>query len=160
MMTRIKIAGFLALSLAVVTGCHDAEKKPDTEGLSSSVIQNPYTADGGIDTNALETMPVIVFKDTLHDFGTLKEGEVGNYEFDFTNTGKSPLLISGANASCGCTVADYPRDPIPPGQGGSLKVSFNSAGKPGHQEKSIAVKTNAVGGLKNLYIRAEVAPQN
>ncbi len=103
-----------------------------------------------------DARPAIRFADTAHAFGTIREGEVAEYSFSFTNPGSAPLVISGADASCGCTVPDYPRDPIAPGASGDIKVKFNSAGKPGHQEKSVTLLTNA--GAATLHISAEVQP--
>ncbi len=78
------------------------------------------------------------------------------YDFPFTNNGKGPLLITQATASCGCTAADYPRDPVPAGQTANMKVRFSSAGKSGHQEKSVTIVTNTTLGTQKLYIKAEV----
>jgi len=96
------------------------------------------------------------FADTLHDFGTIKEGEIMTYEFEFTNHGKSPLIVSSANGSCGCTVADFPREPVQPGKSGKIKTQFNSAGREGHQEKSVTLQTNSTRGVHMLYIKGEV----
>ncbi len=68
----------------------------------------------------------IQFEKLLHDFGTITQGEVVEYEFIFTNTGDIDLLIASATASCGCTIPDYPKDPIAPRKQGRIKVVFNS----------------------------------
>jgi len=80
------------------------------------------------------------------------------FTVSFTNTGKTPLLISGAIGTCGCTVADYPREPIAPGKTGVLKTVFNTEGKPGHQEKGITISANTEIGTQYLYIQADVTP--
>ena len=86
--------------------------------------------------------PAITFDQEVHDFGTVHQGEVVEYAFRFKNTGKGVLLINDAQASCGCTIPDWPKEPIQPGGEGVLKVSFNSAGKEGSQDKSITLKAN------------------
>ena len=96
------------------------------------------------------------FRDTVFDFGTMRDGEVVGHEYAFTNNGRTPLIISNASGSCGCTVADFPREPVAPGKSGSIKVSFSSAGKEGHQEKSVSLTTNSARGVHVLYIKGEV----
>ncbi|HXS37687.1 MAG TPA: DUF1573 domain-containing protein [Flavipsychrobacter sp.] len=155
---------FLAISILCLAACNNSGNTRDTHGLDSnalptSLISNAHTA-SGIDTAEMDKLPSMDFKDTLHDFGSIHEGETIEYDFDFVNNGKSPLLISGATGSCGCTVADYPQDPIQPGKGGTIKVKFNSTGKSGHQEKSVEVNSNSKYGLKTLYIKGEVLSKN
>ena len=99
------------------------------------------------------------FTDTVHDFGTIHEREIVEYEFSFTNNGKTPLIINSAIGSCGCTVPSYPHDPLEPGKSGVMKVTFNSAGKSGHQEKSVTIHTNTLRGLHTLFIKAEIAKE-
>jgi len=125
-------------------------------GLPSSMVNNPHTADG-MDAVAAARKPTMDFTDTLHDFGAIHEGELSEHDFTFTNNGKTPLLITSATGSCGCTVADYPRDGIAPGKTGVMKVTFNSAGKQGHQEKTVTIHANTVRNIHMLYIKAEVA---
>jgi hypothetical protein len=96
------------------------------------------------------------FKDTLHDFGNVKEGDIVEYDFAFVNNGRTPLIISNAEGSCGCTVPEYQHDPIAPGKGGEIKVRFNSKGKSGHQEKTVFITTNSKRGTHLLFIKAEV----
>jgi hypothetical protein len=68
----------------------------------------------------------IQFEKMLHDFGYITQGEIVEYEFIFTNTGDADLLIASATASCGCTIPDYPKEPINPGKQGKIKIKFNS----------------------------------
>src|ERR1700760_2679302 len=86
--------------------------------------------------------PVMKFEFDTHDFGKIKQGDKVTYEFKFTNTGKSPLIISNATATCGCTTPEWPRNPLQPGEGGKIRVTFNSAGKSGLQDKLITVSAN------------------
>lgn len=83
--------------------------------------------------------PVMKFDEMEFNFGTIKQGESVTHEFRFKNTGKEPLLINNAVGSCGCTVPDYPKEPIKPNTSGVIKVTFNSAGKSGPQDKTVTI---------------------
>ena len=151
---------YLLIPLLALAACQNTTTTEDKGQLPTSMVSNPHTA-SGIDTVSAANKPTLDFKDTLHEFGTIHQDEVITHDFAFTNNGKTPLLISSASASCGCTVADYPHDQLEPGKSAIMKVSFNSAGKSGHQEKSITIHTNTVRGIHMLYIKGEViAPKN
>lgn len=144
-------------SAFVIASCNNSTPQADDKGhLPVNLVNNPRSANG-MDTTAAAMKPTMDFKDTLHDFGVVHEGEAVTYEFEFTNNGKSPLLITSASGSCGCTVPDYPHEAIPPGKATILKVTFNSAGKSGHQEKSVTINTNTVRNVHMLYIKADIA---
>jgi len=83
--------------------------------------------------------PVMKFDELEFNFGTIKQGESVTHEFRFKNAGKEPLLINNAVGSCGCTVPDYPKEPIKPNTSGVIKVTFNSAGKSGPQDKTVTI---------------------
>jgi hypothetical protein len=148
-----------ATLLITIAACNQAgtgtKTTSDSGMLSTSLIENPRTA-AGMDSAKAKKMPTMDFKDTLHNFTTIKEGEMVTYDFDFMNSGKSPLIISSATGSCGCTIAEYPHDPVLPGKGGTIKVIFNSTAKFGHQEKSVTLSTNTIRGLYLLYIQGDV----
>jgi len=84
----------------------------------------------------------ITFEKKVHDFGTISEGEVVEHTFKFTNTGDTDLIISNASASCGCTIPDWPKEPIAPGKQGKIKVKFNSNGKKDMITKDITILAN------------------
>jgi hypothetical protein len=90
--------------------------------------------------------PVFKFKDAAdtHDFGTIPEGPVAEYKFDFTNVGKEPLIIQNASASCGCTTPEWPKEPILPGKKGVLTVRYNTQGRVGPFRKDVYIQSNAV----------------
>jgi hypothetical protein len=102
--------------------------------------------------------PQITFDQTEHDFGTIKEGTMANYEFTFTNTGKTPLILSNVQPSCGCTTPEWSKEPIMPGVKGTIKASFNSYARPGTFQKYITVKSNASNGEVMLTIKGTVEP--
>ena len=150
----------LIISLIALGACNSGDKSGGNSAktpasLSTDLVNNPRTANG-VDSSAAGVKPNMDFKDTLHDFGTIHQDEVVQHEFTFTNTGKGPLIISSASGSCGCTVPEFPRDPIAPGESATMKVTFNSAGKIGHQEKSVTIHTNTLRGIHMLYIKSEV----
>jgi hypothetical protein len=100
----------------------------------------------------------IKFDKLTHNFGTFSEKQpVVSCTFSFTNVGESPLIINQAVASCGCTVPEYTKTPIQPGEKGEIKVTYNGTGKfPGHFKKSITVRTNGAVEMTRLYIEGEM----
>lgn len=100
--------------------------------------------------------PKMVFDQMTHEFGKITQGESASYEFKFKNTGKEPLIITSASGSCGCTVPDWPKDPIKPGGSASIKVTFNSAGKMGGQDKTVTIVSNATEGTLVLHMKGTV----
>ena len=139
---------FLTLALLLATACGNRQQEADVD-----LIYNPNSANGYDET--VQTS-VLTFDETSHDFGRLSAGETISYSFHFRNTGNADLIISGTNATCGCTVADYPKGRIAPGGDGYLTVSFNSAGKAGQQYQEVTVVSNAQPNRARLSITAQV----
>ena len=104
--------------------------------------------------------PEIKFNELEFDFGTINEGDIVNHTFKFTNTGKSPLIIDKATASCGCTVPDWPKQPIGIGKIGEIKVRFDSKNKPNQQIKTVTISANTEPTLTRLRIKGFVTPKN
>ena len=100
----------------------------------------------------------IKFDKLTHNFGTFSEKDpVVTCVFTFTNAGDAPLIINQAVASCGCTVPEYTKTPIQPGEKGEIKVTYNGTGKfPGHFKKSITVRTNGKVEMTRLYIEGDM----
>ncbi len=119
----------------------------------SGVVNNPMTAESH---GELTQMPAITFEHTDFDFGRIYDGEKVKCHFKFSNTGKSDLIITSAKGSCGCTVPEYPKKPLRPGEEGTVTVEFNSSGRKGQQVKTISVSTNAQPPTVVLTIRAMV----
>ena len=101
-------------------------------------------------------LPAFIFEKETHDFGTVKDGDVVETVFTFTNNGEAPLIISDVKGSCGCTVPEWPKEPIPVGGTGDLKVKYNSKGKSGIQNKSVTITANTWPKTKRLSIKANV----
>jgi hypothetical protein len=83
------------------------------------------------------------FKTEKHDFGTVPEGPQAKFDFEFTNEGKEPLILSNVQASCGCTTPEWPKEPILPGKSAKVTAIYNTQGRPGQFTKSITVSSNA-----------------
>lgn len=111
-----------------------------TGGPNSDLVRLPIEADLPVDTSQLAG---IEFEEPVFDFGEVKEGAIVEHEFAFTNTGHKPLLIYDARSSCGCTVPEWSKDPIPPGGAGVIKAKFDTKEKTGNQKKVILITTNA-----------------
>jgi hypothetical protein len=118
--------------------------------------QNATAAVADAGSVSATNAPVMKFEKETHDFGKIKEGDKVTYEFKFTNTGKSPLIIKDAIATCGCTKPEWPKTPIQPGADGAIKVTFNSATKMGLQDKQITVTANTVPAQSMVHLIGEV----
>ena len=107
---------------------------------------------------AQQEQPEIEFDKTVHNFGTFSEKTpVQTAVFAFTNIGKAPLIINQAIASCGCTIPSYTKEPIMPGEKGTVKVTYNGKGKfPGHFKKSITIRTNGKVEMVRRYIEGDM----
>lgn len=100
--------------------------------------------------------PSVKFDYLEYDFGTIKQGDKVQHDFRFTSNGSEPLVITQAQGSCGCTVPDYPKQPINKGEKGVIKVTFDSAGKMGAQDKTVTIISNSTGGAVVLHIKGTI----
>jgi hypothetical protein len=100
--------------------------------------------------------PMLKFETTTHDFGKIVEGTQAVYEFKFTNTGKTALILTDVIPPCSCTTPDWPKEPILPGKTAKIKVTFDSNGKPGNFSKTITVKHNGEAGTDYITIKGVV----
>lgn len=105
---------------------------------------------------AASAQGVLKFGKEIHDFGTLKEGPVATYTFEVTNTGNAPVVIANAQASCGCTTPEWKNDPIMPGAKSTIRVGYNTSGRPGNFNKTITVTSNAENSTIVLTIKGDV----
>lgn len=132
--------------------------------LSCDVRTKDKIADGSVSKKdsaanklAANTTPTTVqIIDSVFDFGKLTDGEVVEFSYRFKNTGKEPLIIENAAASCGCTVPEKPEAPIKPGETGFIKVKFNSEGRVGQAHKTVTVTSNASPAFPQLLLTGEV----
>jgi hypothetical protein len=160
-MKNFRILAFSAFVAALsFTACKNegsAAKDEARESLATTqTTATPTSNPTATTTPATPAIPVgpltsISFDETSYDFGEVKEGEKVVHVYKFKNTGKEPLVISNAKGSCGCTVPEWPREPIPVGGSGEIRVQFDSKGK------------GKVGGgaqAKKVTITANTDPQN
>jgi len=108
------------------------------------------------DAKMATEVPIMTFSKREHDFGNINDGDIVETVFDFENTGKMDLVITNASASCGCTIPEWPKHPIKPGEKASIKVKFNSRGKRNKQSKTVTLITNTKNGRELLVIKAMV----
>ncbi len=99
------------------------------------------------------------FESEEFNFGSIEQGESVTHEFKFKNTGSEPLIISKAEGSCGCTVPIFPKEPILKNQTGVIKVTFNSTGKFGIQDKTVTISSNAKQSPMVIHIKGTVLKQ-
>ena len=140
---------YFVLALCLLVACNDGTT---TDGqLSGDLVTISKSASESSDKQA-----VITFDKTEHNFGTLLQGEVVTYSFHFTNSGNVPLLVSNVTTTCGCTIADYPREPIAPGKDGFIKATYDSKGHHGFQSRAITVSANTMPAQTVLRMKGEV----
>ena len=138
----------MVMALCLFAACN---RNNGDESLSTDLVTNPKSA-----SQPTEKQPMIAFDKTEHDFGTVLQGEVVTYSFHFTNSGSLPLIISNVNTSCGCTVGDFPREPIAPGKEGYIKATYDSKGHQGFQTRALTVITNTNPSQTVLRLKATV----
>ena len=143
-MNKVYLFFVLFLFVFAFTDCKNSNSK---EQLNPDLVTNPITEDG---KNG--ELPAFEFEKETHNFENVFAGEVVSYSFKFKNSGKANLIISEAKATCGCTVPEYPKTPVRPGESGTIKVTFNSAGKQGMISKTITLMCNTVPNTKVLTI--------
>ncbi|RMB60958.1 DUF1573 domain-containing protein [Dokdonia sinensis] len=135
------------LSAMIFTSCkEDATSKVKEENVEVAAAR---------DAKATE-YPVMSFDETEFDFGNIDKGTAVEHKFTFTNTGKAPLVIVDAKSSCGCTVPQYSKDPVAPGETGELLVKYNGSGT-NQVTKTVTIKANTEAGKETIRIKAFVA---
>ena len=134
------------LSVVAFTSCKDnAADKVNEENVAAAAERDAANTE----------FPVITFEEKEHDFGEIAQGTPVEHTFKFTNTGKAPLVIVDAKSSCGCTVPQYPREPIAPGESGEMLVKFNGSGK-NQVSKTVTITANTEAGKETIKIKAFV----
>lgn len=151
-MKKTLIFALVAASFAIAS-CGGGEHKDGT--ISTETINNPTTAEGG-EVQTTGDVAKFEFEKDVHDFGEIMQGEKVAYSFKFKNTGNADLVITSARGSCGCTVPEYPKDPIAPGKEGKIDVIFDSTGKSGQQNKKVTIVANTLPSTTVLAINGNV----
>ena len=137
---------FLLLTLA---GC----VRNDDQRLSTDIVQKPNSANEQIeDVKA----PIIAIEKDFFDFGELNQNESISTDFLIKNIGNAPLLVRSVKGSCGCTVAEWPKELIEVGESAKIKVTFSSGTKKGRQNKTVTLVTNSIPSTKVLIIKGTI----
>lgn len=132
------------------------EPAPVKEAAPAPAKEKEVVTEEAASVEEVSAKPTMTFEEKEYDFGEIMQGDKVEHVFKFTNTGNAPLIISNARASCGCTVPEWPKEPIPPGDTGEIDVVFNSAGKSGRQTKSIRISTNIGDQPEVVYLKGNV----
>lgn len=141
----------LSLSLAFVSCKENATSKIEDTNLETAKERDAKISLGSA---------IIEFDTKDYDFGTVKEGTIVEGVFKVANKGKTDLVITDASASCGCTVPEWPKEAIKPGDSAEIKFSFNSKGRTGKQSKTITLQTNTANVTETLRIGGTVTPNS
>ena len=146
---NIKTLYTLLLLAIILESCSNTNDKK----ITTDLVNNPLTAK----KNAEQVdMPKIELSQEFFDFGKINQKESVSTEFIIKNTGDAPLLIRSAKGSCGCTVPEWPKEPVAVGEEAVIKVTFNSGNKKGKQNKTVTLVTNAIPSTKVLTIKGTV----
>jgi len=151
---KILLASLLILCITLC--CNDAAQKVknDNSKLSADLVKNNQS----LKKDSKEIIqPIVEILESEYDFGVINQGEKATHDYKIKNIGNSDLLITSAKGSCGCTVPEWPRGPIKPGNEANIKVTFDSKGKTGKQNKRVTLMTNAIPNVKILTIKGEVS---
>ncbi len=154
----------ILISSFVVFSCKKVERPNSPEPTETAIVA-PETAMPNEPMETIKTNPngkfaSMDFTNRAHDFGKIKADAKVETVFEFVNNGTVDLVIKNAVGSCGCTVPDYPKDPIKVGQKGSIKVAFDASKKTGAQSKSVTITANTPNGMEVIEIKADVASKN
>lgn len=117
--------------------------------LSLAVLAFAFGTTYAQDAQPVDGGPQISVDKDVHDYGTIKQGANGSCEFSITNTGSEPLIISRAKGSCGCTVPDWPKEPILPGQSAVMTVRYDTK-RVGPINKSVTITSNATNAASKV----------
>ena len=134
--SAIGVLLFFTIISSILVGCNSQEKKE--EKATEVKSQLPKESLGSDD------MPKIYFKENEHNFGEITVGEIITHAYKFSNTGGADLIITNVRTSCGCTASEFPENPIKPGETGVIKLTFDSRGREGYQNKTATIEANTL----------------
>ena len=132
----------------------DPKAKKELNDFENLLEKSPLTPNN-VDLDKTPKTSIKFNKDS-HDFGNIEQDTENKYSFAFTNTGNEPLKIKNAKGSCGCTVPNYPKEPIMPGKTGQIDVVYKPAKQKGNQSKTVTVSANTNPENTILRISANV----
>jgi hypothetical protein len=139
----------LPLFALLILGLYACQQdKPGTPGAPGTAQDGTKSA-SSLDSNQLARITYLKHR---FFFGNVTEGDIVEHDFEFINTGKIPLQISNCRSTCGCTIPEWPKDPIPPGGKGAIKVRFDTADKHLGQHKEVIVTANSYPGETKVML--------
>jgi hypothetical protein len=156
---RIVSQSLVFLALITFISCTNNSQKDEETAIDKPLLENESekVSFGSQEPNGgAENAAIITLDNDIYDFGVVSEGEKVKHVYNFTNTGKSPLILSNVSASCGCTTPEYSKHPINPGEKGSVTVVFDSQNQVGIQQKIISILSNAEPSQTILQLKGEV----
>ena len=168
MLKQIKLGFLTLLAVAFLASCqNDGDSAREDAAAAAAGTETTATtpaADAKVVPTANAKTPAapvgpttkMTFSETEFNFGKIKAGEKVRHEYKFTNTGKEPLIISNCKGSCGCTVPEWPKEPIPVGGEAAIMVQFDSKNKNGNQNKQVTITANTDPPQSIIYIKGEV----
>lgn len=166
---QIKLFGIVIMA-SIVGGCTNKKLENNLKSLEKRVAQlekksgtTPVSVAPSEQTEIISdgadgALPVMAFESTEYDFGIVNEGAEVDYVFKFTNTGTFPLIISKATATCGCTVPQWPKDPVGIGETGEIRVKLNTKNQVNQQTKYVNITANTKPEVTRLKISGNVIP--
>jgi hypothetical protein len=170
MMKQVKVLFLSLLTVGFLASCNsnETDAQKDAANAVTETVQPANPAQPANPTAQPTAQPevpagpttVMSFGETEFDFGTVNDGEKVSHTYTFKNTGDEPLILSNAKGSCGCTVPQWPREPIAPGGEGEITVEFNSKGKKGKRNQKVTITANTNPPQTFIYLKGEVlAPE-
>lgn len=171
MLKQIKLGLLAVLAVAFFTACQNdgdaaREEAVNAAAGTETAVQTPTppaqqnnvvpTANANQPAPPAGPTTAITFNETEFNFGKVKSGEKVRHAYKFKNTGNEPLIISNAKGSCGCTVPDWPKEPIGVGEEAEIMVVFDSKNKKGNQTKQVTITANTNPPQTIIYIKGEV----
>jgi uncharacterized protein DUF1573 len=170
MLKQIKIGFFALLTIGFLASCQSDQESSREQAVETATGANalqtsatpgqvaPTAANAGQLAAPVGPVTALKFAETEFNFGKIASGEKVSHEYKFTNTGKEPLVITNAKGSCGCTVPQWPKEPIAPGASSSILVEYDSKGKSGAQTKQVTITANTDPPQTIIYIKGDVTP--
>lgn len=156
--TTFSVACFAQTNVKEAAKTLPARVAPASDAAPARAVAAPAAAENiqqaapAVNPNSAD----IKFETETHDFGTLPEGPQAKYDFEFSNTGREPLLLQNVQASCGCTTPEWPKDPILPGAKNKITAIYNTQGRPGPFTKTITITSNGKTPSKQIIIKGTV----
>jgi len=152
------------MTIIILFSCNNATDKIDQNNTNTKTAEPTTNKESNNSINAQiidDNAGGAAFEFTneggkVWDFGTIQQGDTPEFSFTFKNTGNEPMIISNAKGSCGCTVPQWPKEPIAPGATGEISVQFSAKGKKGSQNKTVTLTANTTPPNTKLRVTGQI----